>query len=193
MSKHVLSSLRRTLGPSGDDGREVIAPGGDDGSEVICDEHLRKLRFLTDAKDRIFDARLFPGGDSFECERCLDARDQVNQGEWEYGHDGRYPRVDRWKDRRLRRSEQLYRLTIAHQVRRFTDIMERLAEFVMLLVVLLLLKRTENALTPYLGDSWIREVGLAIVLLLVDRVGVRLLLYGKLSRTPLPATAPAGS
>jgi hypothetical protein len=182
MGKFVLCSIPRTLGS-----------GDDDGSVVLCDDHLKTMPFLKNTEDLIFDASSVPGGGAFECERCLDMRDHVNQGEWDYGFDCRYPKVDRWQDRRHERSADLYRLTVANQLRRLSQIAERLAEIAVLVFVILIWRWTMRAITPYLGDSWIRDLALVIMLFLVQRIGVRLLLHGRVSRRPVPVTAASGS
>ena len=63
MNRYVWSNLLTILWPK----------DGDVFSVVMCEDHLKKRPHWhkSDRNDRVFDVRLFPGGETFECERCI--------------------------------------------------------------------------------------------------------------------------
>jgi hypothetical protein len=167
MNKYVLSSVDDTLN---------AMPGHDDGSVVLCLDHLHDLRkkIPGSGSDRVFDARLFPGGDEFLCESCEDSRDS--------GRDSLLAATsDPWKWCRAERAPTLYRLTVSHEFARLNRIASRLAGVAATVVAILGYREWERFSAPYLGDSWIAKLPLLVVAYITFRLGSRWLLTGKLS------------
>jgi hypothetical protein len=164
MNKYVLSSVDDTLNPM---------PGQDDGSVVLCLDHLHDLqkKIPGSSSDRVFDTRLFPGGEEFLCESCEDSGgDSLSE-----------TRSDLWKGCRAERAPTLYRLTVAHEFARLNRTTSRLAGVAAAVVAVLGYREWERLSAPYLGDSWIAKLPLLVVAYVTFWLGCRWLVTGKLS------------
>ena len=165
MNKYVLSNVNDTL---------YQPPGQDNGSIVVCLDHLAKIRkMLPDETDRVFDARLFPGGEEFPCESCANAG----------GDSLREAMTDAGKGLRAERASALYRLTVACEFARLDRIASRLAGVAAVVVAIIGYREWERLAVPYLDDSWIAKLPLLLVAYLTCRLGSRWLMTGRFSRS----------
>lgn len=103
MNKYVVSTLDNVLRPVGEN----------DGSMVMCEDHMKGFLDTVGAEDdRIFDVRLFPDGESFECEHCAHvAKEESDRG-------------------RKERAPTLLRLFLLDELNRLMGIAHRLATVV---------------------------------------------------------------
>jgi hypothetical protein len=159
MNKYVISSLEAVLRPVDED----------DGSIVKCEDHMKVFREMVGTEDDlVFDVRLFPGGETFECADCVPAG------------------KERSDQARRERAPALFRLVLWNQLNRLMEIVARLATVVILVVVVmsLALIETAPALAPYVGRYWEVRVGQAVVMVVVVYVvltrGPRWLITGRL-------------
>ncbi len=158
MSKYVVSSLEDTLRPT----------AGDDGSIVLCEKHLAKFRrtFPEEGDNRTYDVRLFPGGEAFECENCVD---------------GEGPRSNehRWSISRKERAADLFRLTVGDELRRLAGIVDRLTSVLLAALLVLAYPQLKTAIIPYTGESWMLDSAIIVGALITSKYVRLWILRGK--------------
>jgi hypothetical protein len=150
MDKFVVSNVDDTLGKH----------TGDDGSIVLCAEHLAKFRkIIPDGEgDRVFNVKLFPGGEALQCEEC--EMPGPLQG-------------DPFAGERRARAADLLRLTVHEEFKRLRTTVARLATLLTAMALVLAFPLVAKAVTPYVGSSWLASAGLGFAAYFVVMGAIR--------------------